>query len=269
MPPSPIIVTAIGGPTALLEIAGLRLLTDPTFDAPGRYPLGAITLTKQTGPAIAVDAIGRIDGVLLSHDHHLDNLDHAGRALLPQARRVWTTRSGAGRLGGHAEGMAPWETAEITTPDHGVLRVTATPARHGPVGIEPITGEVIGFVLQTEAEDGAIYVSGDTVWYEGVAAIAHRFDVRLAILFTGSAQPRGPFHVTMDSNDAIEAAHAFPAATIMAVHHDGWAHFTQSQADLAQAFGVVGLAHRLRVLEPGVPETVVWGRGGVTGSVGA
>ncbi len=56
------------------------------------------------------------------------------------------------------------------------------------------------------------------------------------ILFAGSAKPRGPFHVTMDNNDAIEAAHAFAKARILAVHNDGWAHFTESQADLACAF---------------------------------
>jgi L-ascorbate metabolism protein UlaG (beta-lactamase superfamily) len=28
-------LTLIGGPTALIEISGFRLLTDPTFDQPG------------------------------------------------------------------------------------------------------------------------------------------------------------------------------------------------------------------------------------------
>jgi hypothetical protein len=41
----------------------------------------------------------------------------------------------------------------------------------------------------------------------------------LARVFAGSAERRGPFHVTMDSNDAIETAHAFPNATIVAVHN--------------------------------------------------
>jgi L-ascorbate metabolism protein UlaG (beta-lactamase superfamily) len=31
---SPVRITLIGGPTALIEIDGFRLLTDPTFDAP-------------------------------------------------------------------------------------------------------------------------------------------------------------------------------------------------------------------------------------------
>jgi len=43
-------ITRVGGPTALLEIDGFRLLTDPTFDAPGEYRLPHVTLRKTTGP---------------------------------------------------------------------------------------------------------------------------------------------------------------------------------------------------------------------------
>jgi len=57
----------------------------------------------------------------------------------------------------------------------------------------------------------------------------------------------------MDNNDAIETAHAFPQARIIGVHNDGWQHFTESQADLAQAFTMLGLASRLQSLGPGQP----------------
>jgi L-ascorbate metabolism protein UlaG (beta-lactamase superfamily) len=72
-----VVVTYIGGPTALVEWGGLRFLTDPTFDpAESLYPTSAYTLRKTIGPAIDVAALGPIDAVLLSHDHHFDNLDH-------------------------------------------------------------------------------------------------------------------------------------------------------------------------------------------------
>jgi NAD(P)-dependent dehydrogenase (short-subunit alcohol dehydrogenase family) len=51
----PVSMQLIGGPTALLEIGGLRLLTDPAFDAPGPVPSGDRTLTKTTGPAVAAE----------------------------------------------------------------------------------------------------------------------------------------------------------------------------------------------------------------------
>src|SRR3954454_11609828 len=102
-PPVPRI-TYIGGPTALIEIGPLRLLTDPTFDPAGtQYPTPAYTLLKSQPPAVPVEALGRIDAILLSHDHHADNLDHAGRAVLAAAGRVLTTIAGAARLGGGAE----------------------------------------------------------------------------------------------------------------------------------------------------------------------
>ncbi len=86
-------LTHIGGPTVLIEVGGWRLLTDPTFDPPGRsYRFGWGTGSRKlTGPAIAASDLGPIDAVLLSHDHHDDNLDAAGRALLPSAGAVITT----------------------------------------------------------------------------------------------------------------------------------------------------------------------------------
>ena len=90
-------VTHVGGPTVLIEAAGWRLLTDPTFDPPGRtYRFGWGTASRKlTGPAVAPGALGPIDAVLLTHDHHQDNLDDAGRALLPAAGVVVTTEPGA------------------------------------------------------------------------------------------------------------------------------------------------------------------------------
>ena len=84
---SPVRITYVGGPTALVEVAGLRLLTDPVFGpAGGKYSFGLGTgSVKLDGPALAAGELGRIDAVLLTHDHHDDNLDPAGRALLPSA----------------------------------------------------------------------------------------------------------------------------------------------------------------------------------------
>jgi L-ascorbate metabolism protein UlaG (beta-lactamase superfamily) len=102
-------VTHVGGPTTLIEVGPWRLLTDPTFDPPGRrYRFGWGTASRKVGgPAIPAEAIGAIDAILLSHDHHADNLDEAGRALLPRAGVVLCTMAGAARLGGNARGLAP------------------------------------------------------------------------------------------------------------------------------------------------------------------
>ncbi len=247
-------ITLIGGPTALIEVGGIRLLTDPTFDAPGEYKLPHVTLRKTSHPALSAEQIGRVDAVLLSHDQHADNFDHAGRAYAVQAPRLLTTVVGAKRLGGVAEGLAPGESTKLTNPA-GTLTVTATPARHGSAGIEPLAGDVIGFVLSL-AGGRPIYITGDTVWYEGVAEVARRFQAGLVLLFAGAAKTRGAFHLTMDANDALDTAQAFPDATIVPLHYEGWAHFSQSGDDLVQSFKALGIGARLRLLEPGVPTAI-------------
>jgi hypothetical protein len=114
-----------------------------------------------------------------------------------------------------------------------------------------MSGDVTGFALGIDQPGNAVYITGDTVWYEGVAEIARRYKPRLVVVFSGSAKPRGPFHMTMDSNDVLETAHAFPQAKIVAIHNDGWAHFTETEADLVKSFSVFGIALRLQTLELG------------------
>jgi L-ascorbate metabolism protein UlaG (beta-lactamase superfamily) len=252
-------VTYIGGPTALLRAAGVTFITDPTFDAGGRtYNLGAVTLQKLAGPARAADALGTIDVALVSHAQHADNLDDAGRALLKDIPLVLTTRPSATSLGGHAVGLAPGESRTVKGLNGITLKITATPARHGPVGIEKATGEVVGFVITVVASgEDLAYVTGDTVWYEGTAEVARKFHPRIVLPFVGGAMTaRGPIYLTMNTNDAISLAAAFPYATLVPVHHEGWGHFTQSQQDLQKAFAAVGLEKQLQKVVGG--ETYVF-----------
>jgi len=168
-------ITYIGGPTALIEIGGMRLLTDPTFDPPGQhynFGLPFIGSTKTQGPAIGLDELGRIDVVLLSHDQHPDNLDTRGRDALTRAGRVLTTTAGAKRLGGNADGLRPWEST-VLGDDRRRITVTATPARHGVPGISLLSGPDIGFMLEWAGQrHGALYLSGDTVYFGGIDKIA-------------------------------------------------------------------------------------------------
>ena len=158
-------------------------------------------------------------------------------------------------MGGNARGLAPWETTNVGRSDGSKLEIVATPARHGPHGIEPISGEVTGFVISRSGE-ALVYVTGDTVWFDGVAEVARRFQPKVLLLFAGSAQARGPFSLTMNTNDAVETARYFPDAAIVPLHHQGWKHFTQSQEDLVKTFAAMGIGNRLRPIEPGQSVTV-------------
>ncbi len=252
-PSTDVRITYVGGPTTVIEIAGVRFITDPTFDDANRdYPLGpVVTLTKTAGPAIPLAEIGDLDVALVSHQQHPDNLDESGRELLARIPVVLTALQSADKIPG-AVGLVPGASHEIVAPDGNVLRVTATPARHGPQGAETFAGEVIGFAIEVaETGEALVYVTGDTVWFDGVSKVAQDFQPRVVVLHGGAATTRrSAFQLTMNANDAVEVAGAFPDATILPVHHDGWTHFIQSQDDLANAFRVLGL-DRLQLVEPG------------------
>jgi hypothetical protein len=84
-----------------------------------------------------------------------------------------------------------------------------TPARHGPAGIEPLSGDVIGVVVASNKPGRRlIYASGDTTWFDGVAEVARRFKCGGAAL-CGRGADRGPFHLTMDTDDTIETRRPF------------------------------------------------------------
>jgi L-ascorbate metabolism protein UlaG (beta-lactamase superfamily) len=243
-------VTYLGGPTVILEIGGLRLMTDPTLDPAGEQFMinDKPAYHKTEGPATT--EIGRIDVILLSHDQHGDNLDHAGRELLKQVDKTLTTKMGAERLGGNAIGLAPWESIALNDE----LVITGTPARHGPAGSEKLTGDVTGFIVT--AAGIQIYITGDTVFYDGVKEVAEKFKPQYVFIFAGAAKPRGPFNVTMGTNDAIDTAFAFPDATIIPVHFEGWSHYTETGEMLQQSFNALGIGPQLKILAPGVKTTL-------------
>jgi L-ascorbate metabolism protein UlaG (beta-lactamase superfamily) len=243
-------VRVYGGPTTLIEYGGLRFVADPTFDPPGEYPMplpGDHKLVKTDPSPVTAADLGRIDAVLLSHDEHDDNLDTAGRAFLPEVPVVFTTVGGASRLGGNAQGLAFWETAELERPD-GTATVTGVPARHGPVGCEPVSGDVVGFML-TSDDLPSVYVSGDNAALEHVKEIAARFaPVDTAILFLGGARMAFAFDnalLTLDSAQGAEAAKLLGARRVVPAHFDSWAHFKEGRDEIKAAFAEAGLADRL------------------------
>ncbi|KAK0191509.1 hypothetical protein F5146DRAFT_1224235 [Armillaria mellea] len=132
----------IGTASAILEIDGVNLLTDPFFS-----------------PRWCCD-LPPIDAVLLSHEDHPDNLDELGRRLL-DGRKVITTMDGARKLHPRpgVRGIRPWETVPLEAGGKH-FQVTGTPCRHLP------GGECTGFIItapkfgSTDGLPNAIYFSG-------------------------------------------------------------------------------------------------------------
>ncbi len=256
-------ITHIGGPTALIEAGGWRLLTDPTFDPAGkRYFFGWGTVSRKlAGPAIAGADLLPIDAVLLSHEHHGDNLDPAGRRLLPSAGVVVTTVSGAKKLGGSARGLDDWQTTTLEAPGKPTIEITATPCRHGPPGSHPIVGDVIGFALKWDGQEhGVLWISGDTVLYDGVREVADRLQVDTAILHLGGVQfpVSGPIRYTMTAKDAVELSGLVEPRTVIPIHYEGWKHFRQGREAIEAAWATApqDFRDRVRWLKIGAPTEI-------------
>lgn len=232
----------IGGPTLQFGYAGLNIVIDPTFDAPGEYE-GGITLRKLVGPAVPAADLGTIDLALLSHDQHADNLDTSGRELLAGATTVLSTPDAASRIPG-VTGLVPWQTTLV-----GAAEVEAVPALHGPNGAEEISGPVTGFVLRAPGAP-VVYVSGDNASTDIVAEIVERTGpIDIAVLFAGAANVGrfGDVDVTLNARTAVIAAQLLGAARVVAVHAEGWDHFSETPERLARMFDRAGLADRLTI----------------------
>ena len=202
-----------------------------------------------------------IDAVLLTHDHHDDNLDHAGRELLATVPIVVTTRAGAKRLA--IPGVRGLEAGEVTrlTSDHGELEVVATPARHGPPLSGPLVGDVVGFALRVAGSDEVrLWITGDTVLYPGLREVAADLTIDVALVHVGGVQfpLTGPLRYTMTGRDAVELIGLARPRVAIPVHYEGWSHFKDGRRGLERAVAEAApeVRRRIRQLEIGTPTKV-------------
>ncbi|MFD7405971.1 MBL fold metallo-hydrolase [Streptomyces sp. NPDC059866] len=249
-------VTVLGGPTAVIDIGGLRLVSDPTFDEPGPHGY----LTKTAGPAVAESSLGPVDVVLVSHDQHPDNLDDRGRAFAQAAAVVVTGPLSAARLGAAAVGLSPWTSHRVPRRDGGGdLTVLAVPAVHGPEDGERdadgnVNCEVTGFVLSGSGLP-TVYISGDNASIRTVSEVSRRVPgIGAALLHAGAARVPAKFDgrpLSMDSRRAAAAAAVLDADIVVPAHYDGWTHFSEGLADLELAFYEAGMSSLLRIAPHG------------------
>ncbi|HEY3751184.1 MAG TPA: MBL fold metallo-hydrolase [Pseudonocardiaceae bacterium] len=249
-------IGVLGGPTTVIDIGGLRLVTDPTFDPAGDHAY----LTKLNDTSVPAAELGPVDAVLVSHDVHADNLDDAGREFALAAPKLITGPISAARLGSSATGVATWETVSIPRGDGaGDLTVRALPAVHGPADAARdedgnVLCEVTGFLLSGD-DLPTVYVSGDNASIGVVAEVARRYGpVDVALLFIGAARvparERGR-PLTLTSQQAAAAAAVLGASQVVPAHYDSWAHFSENGDRVTEAFDDAGLATLLHMSAPG------------------
>lgn len=248
-------ISYIGVATAVININGVRFLTDPTFDAPQKYDLGFLVLEKTIKPSIKIEELPSIDAILLSHEDHPDNLDSTGRSLLP-GRHVFTTMDGANNLKGNPGvlGMKPWDKTTIQLQGQ-KFTITATPCVH----LEG--GEVVGFVIETESlgkgtngKPNAIFFTGDTIYLPELKKIKEEYNIKAAICNVGVAMGppnenhSEPYKITMDGKDAAKLADDLDADFIVPLHFEAWTHFAQNEEALKKDLQNAGVMDKVKWL---------------------
>jgi L-ascorbate metabolism protein UlaG (beta-lactamase superfamily) len=186
-------ITFVGHATVLIELAGVRLLTDPV--------LGSRLLhIRRWSAAPAPEVTERLDAVLISHLHH-DHLDFGSLGRLDRSLPV-VVPPGGGRVLSRRGFANPIELGSGTSMRIGAVEVAATRAVHDgrryPFGPEV---EAVGFDLR--AERRRVYFAGDTDLFDGMEELAGGLDV--ALLPIGGWGPRlGAGH--LDPRSAAQAA---------------------------------------------------------------
>ena len=130
------------------------------------------------------------------------------------------------------------------------------PARHGPPLSRPVAGDVVGFALRWPGQPhGVLWISGDTVLYDGVRQVAERLTVDTAVLHLGAVRfgITGPVRYTMTAREAVDLCALLRPRTVLPVHYEGWGHFREGRQAIEDAFAAAPeeVGSTLRWLPPG------------------
>lgn len=218
-------VTWLGHSTLLLEIDGLRVLTDPVW-GPRASP-SRIAGPKRFQPVpIALRALPPIDLVVVSHDHY-DHLDYPTIRELARRDVPFVTSLG---VGAHLEawGVQPerifeldwWESHQLANSG---LRVTAAPSQHFSGRGLHDRNTTLWSSMVIRSNRHAVFFSGDTGLtseYQGIREKLGPFD--LVMLEVGAFHPAwGDIH--LGPEHALEALQLLGGGPFLPVH---WGTFS-------------------------------------------
>jgi L-ascorbate metabolism protein UlaG (beta-lactamase superfamily) len=116
---------------------------------------------------------------------------------------------------------------------------------------------VVGVALGWDGQEhGVLWISGDTVLYDGVRQVADRLAVAVALLHLGGVQfpVTGPVRYTLSAKDAVELCRLIRPRTAIPIHYEGWKHFKQGREEIEHEFAVApeDIRRRIRWLPLGV-----------------
>ncbi len=196
-------IVFVGHATVLIELEGVRLLTDPLLR-------GGVAHLRRQVPSIAASTVADPDAVLISHLHH-DHLDLRSLRRLgadtpliaPAGAAAWLGRKGFTHAGELSAG-------EATTV--GALTITAVEAHHDARRPGAPPAEPIGYLVSGRQ---TVYFAGDTELFAGMADLSPAPDVAL-LPIAGWGAKLGPGH--MDPLDAARAVELIQPRIAIPVH---------------------------------------------------
>ncbi|WP_030610801.1 MBL fold metallo-hydrolase [Streptomyces achromogenes] len=246
----------IGNATVLLRYGPVTLLTDPNFLHQGEYAyLGYGLLSRRlTEPALAPEDLPRVDGIVLSHLHG-DHWDRRARRSLDRTIPVLSTPHAARRLRvlhgfRRTAGLRTWQGLTL---ERGGVRatVTALPGRHaGHPVLRGLLPPVMGSMIEFGAVGGPVrlrlYVSGDTLLYDGLEEIGRRFPAAdLAVLHLGGTRLPGGFLVTMNGAQGAELVRRLRPRAVLPVHYEDYTVMRSPLSAFLAEAGRLGLGDRI------------------------
>jgi L-ascorbate metabolism protein UlaG (beta-lactamase superfamily) len=253
-------VLFIGNATVLIRYGGLTILTDPNFVPAGEdVAIGyGMTTRRVLDPAMSFEELPAIDAVVLSHFHG-DHFDRIAEERLGRSIPIITTPGAADQLAERGfRATAPLETWESTelVGSLTTCTITAMPGQHATGPAEFVLPEVMGSILEFRNGEAAdpllrVYLSGDTVMYEGLRSIAEReATVDLAFLHLGGTRVMG-LTVTMDADQGVELLETIRPRLAVPIHTDDYEAFKSPLSDFRRAVEAAGLSDHVRYLERG------------------
>jgi len=248
----------IGNATVLLEYGPFTILTDPNFIHRGEeIPLGyGLTTTRLTDPSMEIEDLPPLDLVVLSH-WHADHFDRVAEERLPRHLPILTTPDAANELQdrgfANARALTTWAT-DVRSKDGVQLRVTSMPGKHAPSALSLALPDVMGSLLEFSAGSAPVfrlYITGDTIMYEGLREIPQRHpELDLALIHLGGTRVMG-VTVTMDAEQGVELLETVRPGLAIPIHYDDYEAFKSPLDEFVSAVNAAGLDDRVRYLRHG------------------
>jgi len=258
----------VGNATCILELNGVRIMTDPNFLHQGDHVhLGpGVTAQRMKNPAFGLEECPPVDMILLSHLHE-DHFDVVVADKLRRSIPIVSTSHATKRLAdqGYTD-LIPLETWESVTVHKGgknKLRITAMPGKH-TLGvfdtlnevlqaIPPVMGSLIEVLNDTGDPVFSLYISGDTLYYDELKDIHTKYPhIDLALLHLGGTTlPIINVVVTMDAEQGIKLLYALDPDKAIPIHFDDYDAFKSPLDDFKTLVEKEGWSDRVMYLGRG------------------